>query len=82
MTVTAGAATAASRPGIVIIKPAVPSEIWYVDPIEVRTPIGNISVVTMEKMPIITEVTASQLTSGERDGATVVGAVMAPSPAA
>jgi hypothetical protein len=38
------------------------------DPMDVRRPIGRISVVTMEKIPSITEITASQERKGERSG--------------
>ncbi|MEU8942044.1 hypothetical protein AB0C97_28820 [Streptomyces goshikiensis] len=51
---------------MVIMRPAIPSETVKLDPIEVRRPIGRISVVTMEKIPSITEMTASQETDGER----------------
>lgn len=67
-TVATGAATAATRPGMVIISPAMPSETVKSAPIEVSRPIGRISVVTMAKMPIVTETTASQPVSGVRTG--------------
>ncbi|MET7528556.1 hypothetical protein ACFWB1_03220 [Streptomyces goshikiensis] len=51
---------------MVIMRPAIPSEMVKLDPIDVRRPIGRISVVTMEKIPSITEMTASQETDGER----------------
>ncbi|MFD7783649.1 hypothetical protein ACFV4Q_11230 [Streptomyces nojiriensis] len=51
---------------MVIMRPAMPSEMVKVDPIDVRRPIGRISVVTMEKIPSITEMTASQEMNGER----------------
>ncbi|WP_244177754.1 hypothetical protein [Streptomyces atriruber] len=51
---------------MVIISPAIPSEMAKLDPIDVRRPMGRISVVTIEKIPIITEITASHGTSGER----------------
>ncbi|WP_261992002.1 hypothetical protein [Streptomyces sp. MS191] len=53
---------------MVIIRPAIPSEMVKLDPIDVRRPIGRISVVTMEKIPSMTEMTASQETKGERSG--------------
>ncbi|MFI8287866.1 hypothetical protein ACIGBL_01860 [Streptomyces sp. NPDC085614] len=53
---------------MVIIRPAIPSEMVNLDPIDVRRPIGRISVVTMEKIPSMTEMTASQETKGERSG--------------
>ncbi|MFE6228971.1 hypothetical protein [Streptomyces sp. NPDC057854] len=54
---------------MVIMRPAIPSEIVKLDPIDVRRPIGRISVVTMEKIPSITEMTASQEMKGDRSGA-------------
>ncbi|MFY4722676.1 hypothetical protein [Streptomyces sp. LaBMicrA B280] len=55
---------------MVIMRPAIPSEMVKLDPIEVSRPIGRISVVTMAKIPSITEMTASQEIKGERpDGA-------------
>ncbi|WP_306335615.1 hypothetical protein [Streptomyces sp. KL118A] len=51
---------------MVIISPAMPSETAKLDPIDVRRPMGRISVVTIEKIPIITEITASHGASGER----------------
>jgi hypothetical protein len=62
---TAGADTAASTPGIAIVKPAVPSETPNVEPIEVNRPIGRISAVTMAKMPIATQTTANQPSIGD-----------------
>ncbi|GGS15406.1 hypothetical protein GCM10010221_10470 [Streptomyces parvus] len=53
---------------MVIIRPAMPSETVKLDPMEVRSPIGRISVVTMEKIPSITDTTASHETSGDRAG--------------
>ncbi|MFV5994835.1 hypothetical protein ACNPQM_20795 [Streptomyces sp. NPDC056231] len=67
-TVTKGAETAARNPGMVIMRPAIPSEMVKLDPIEVSRPIGRISVVTIEKIPSITEITASQETEAERSG--------------
>ncbi|MFJ3212973.1 MULTISPECIES: hypothetical protein [Streptomyces] len=67
-TVTTGAETAARNPGMVIMRPAIPSEMVKLDPMDVRRPIGRISVVTMEKIPSITEITASQERKGERSG--------------
>ncbi|MFE1873221.1 hypothetical protein ACFW9N_20350 [Streptomyces sp. NPDC059496] len=69
-TVTKGAETAARNPGMVIMRPTIPSEMVKLDPIEVSRPIGRISAVTIEKIPSITEITASQETKSERsDGA-------------
>jgi len=65
-TVTSGAATAATMPGMVISTPAVPSEMWKLEPMDVSRPIGRISVVTMEKIPMVTATTAHQLISGPR----------------
>ncbi|MER5738820.1 hypothetical protein ABT117_24475 [Streptomyces sp. NPDC002262] len=59
---------------MVIMRPAMPSETVKLDPIEVSRPIGRISVVTMEKIPAVTETTASQETRGERFGDTGDGA--------
>ncbi|MFE6382457.1 hypothetical protein [Streptomyces roseolus] len=53
---------------MVIMRPAIPSETVKLDPIDVRRPIGRISVVTMEKIPSMTEMTASQETKGEWSG--------------
>ncbi|MFD8639269.1 hypothetical protein ACFV14_03065 [Streptomyces zaomyceticus] len=53
---------------MVIMRPAIPSETVKLDPIDVRRPIGRISVVTMEKIPSMTEMTASQEMVGERSG--------------
>ncbi|MEU7082123.1 hypothetical protein ABZ938_30570 [Streptomyces sp. NPDC046409] len=53
---------------MVIIRPAIPSEMVKLDPMEVSNPIGRISVVTIEKIPSITEITASHETSGDRAG--------------
>ncbi|MEU2245131.1 hypothetical protein ABZ572_37760 [Streptomyces sp. NPDC018338] len=53
---------------MVIMRPAIPSEIVKLDPIDVRRPIGRISVVTMEKIPSMTEMTASQEMTSERSG--------------
>ena len=65
-TVTVGAATAARYPGMVIINPAVPSETVKPEPMDVSSPIGRISVVTIEKIPIVTESTAAQPAVDER----------------
>ncbi|MGW2270242.1 hypothetical protein [Streptomyces yangpuensis] len=73
-TVTKGAETAARNPGMVIMRPAVPSEMVKLDPIEVSRPIGRISAVTIEKIPSITEMTASQETGSERRGGAGDGA--------
>ncbi|GAA1127343.1 hypothetical protein GCM10009579_18710 [Streptomyces javensis] len=51
---------------MVIISPAIPSETVKPDPIEVSRPIGRISVVTMAKIPSITETTAGHPFSGAR----------------
>lgn len=64
--VTVGAATAAKHPGMVIINPAVPSDTVKPGPMEVSSPIGRISVVTIEKIPIVTESTAAQPAVDER----------------
>ncbi|MFD7552944.1 MULTISPECIES: hypothetical protein [unclassified Streptomyces] len=53
---------------MVIMRPAIPSETVKLDPIDVRRPIGRISVVTMEKIPNIIEMTAGQEVKGERSG--------------
>nr|BFD80761.1 hypothetical protein StreXyl84_01620 [Streptomyces sp. Xyl84] len=53
---------------MVIISPAMPSETVKSAPILVRSPMGRISVVTMEKMPSMTATTASHPITGERDG--------------
>ncbi|WP_224756322.1 hypothetical protein [Streptomyces sp. col6] len=53
---------------MVIMSPAIPSEMVKLDPIDVRRPIGRISVVTMAKIPSMTEMTASQETNGVRSG--------------
>ena len=63
-------------PGIVIIRPAWPSEMWKPAPVGVSSPIGRISVVTIEKTPIITEVAASQPANGERTGGEVLSRVV------
>ncbi|MFF3603729.1 hypothetical protein [Streptomyces sp. NPDC002463] len=69
-TVTKGAEIAARNPGMVIMRPAIPSEMVKLEPIEVSSPIGRISVVTIEKIPSITEITASQeIKFGRSDGA-------------
>lgn len=65
-TVTRGAEMAARNPGMVIISPAMPSEMVKLDPIEVSRPIGRISVVTMTKIPNITETTANHAVNGDR----------------
>ncbi|GHE01608.1 hypothetical protein GCM10010339_21680 [Streptomyces alanosinicus] len=52
---------------MVIVSPAIPSETVKLDPIEVSRPIGRISVVTMAKIPSITETTASHPVSGDRE---------------
>ncbi|MFI0927886.1 hypothetical protein ACH4TP_28705 [Streptomyces sp. NPDC021012] len=67
-TVTKGAETAARNPGMVIMRPAIPSETVKLDPIDVSRPIGRISVVTIEKIPSITEITADQETKAGRSG--------------
>ncbi|MFF0433824.1 hypothetical protein ACFYU9_16525 [Streptomyces sp. NPDC004327] len=67
-TVTKGAETAARKPGMVIMRPAIPSETVKLDPIEVSSPIGRISVVTIEKIPSITDITAVQEAADERSG--------------
>ncbi|MGW8327501.1 hypothetical protein ACWGLE_06350 [Streptomyces sp. NPDC055897] len=51
---------------MVIISPANPSDTAKLEPIDVSRPMGRISVVTIAKIPIITETTASQETRGER----------------
>ncbi|GAA3646127.1 hypothetical protein GCM10022420_020950 [Streptomyces iranensis] len=51
-----------------IISPAIPSETVKLDPIEVSRPIGRISVVTVAKIPSITETTAGHPFSGARWG--------------
>ncbi|MFB8087407.1 hypothetical protein [Streptomyces sp. NPDC055992] len=53
---------------MVIMSPAIPSETVKLDPIDVRRPIGRISVVTMAKIPSMTEMTASQEMNGVRSG--------------
>ncbi|MFB7545840.1 hypothetical protein ACFC0N_38785 [Streptomyces zaomyceticus] len=73
-TVAKGAETAARNPGMVIMRPAIPSETVKLDPIEVSRPIGRISVVTIEKIPSITEITASQETEAERSSGAGDGA--------
>ncbi|MEU5066100.1 hypothetical protein AB0G95_18950 [Streptomyces virginiae] len=73
-TVTKGAETAARNPGMVIMRPAIPSDMVKLDPIEVSRPIGRISAVTIEKIPNITEITASQETKAERSGGAGDGA--------
>ncbi|MEU7074034.1 hypothetical protein [Streptomyces narbonensis] len=60
---------------MVIIRPAIPSETAKLDPIEVSKPIGRISVVTIEKIPSITETTANQDRKGERSGGSAEGDV-------
>ncbi|MFG3041521.1 hypothetical protein ACGFYZ_31925 [Streptomyces sp. NPDC048330] len=72
-TVTKGAETAARSPGMVIMRPAIPSEMVKLDPIEVSRPMGRISVVTIEKIPSITEITASQASNAGRFGGAAVG---------
>ncbi|MFE5300187.1 hypothetical protein [Streptomyces sp. NPDC056632] len=59
---------------MVIMRPAIPSEMVKLDPIEVSRPIGRISVVTIEKIPSITDITASQETRAERPGSGGAGA--------
>ncbi|GAB1332207.1 hypothetical protein ACE1SV_65460 [Streptomyces sennicomposti] len=56
---------------MVIISPAMPSETVKLAPTSVRSPMGRISVVTMEKMPSITATTASHRIAGERCGESV-----------
>ena len=51
---------------MVIISPAVPSETVKPEPMDVSSPIGRISVVTIAKIPIITETTAGQLFEPDR----------------
>ncbi|GGU06100.1 hypothetical protein GCM10010177_76750 [Actinomadura citrea] len=51
---------------MVIISPAVPSETVKPEPMDVSSPIGRISVVTIAKIPIITESTAGQLATADR----------------
>ncbi|WP_260334353.1 hypothetical protein [Streptomyces beigongshangae] len=53
---------------MVIISPAMPSEMVKLAPILVRSPIGRISVVTIEKMPSITATTANHPITGDRVG--------------
>ncbi|GAA2432651.1 hypothetical protein GCM10010388_20640 [Streptomyces mauvecolor] len=53
---------------MVIVRPAMPSEMVKLDPIDVSRPMGRISVVTIEKIPNITDSTASQDRSAERAG--------------
>src|SRR5882757_62681 len=72
-TVTDGAAIAATIPGTVIVQPARPAGIWKLDPIGVSRPIGNISIVTIEKMPMVSALTANHPNNGDR----VMGAVTA-----
>ncbi len=55
-----GAATAATRPVSDIVSPAVPVDTPRSEAIEVSRPTGSISLLTMVKVPIATEVTASQ----------------------
>ncbi|GAA1037623.1 hypothetical protein GCM10009566_12520 [Streptomyces murinus] len=45
-----------------------PSERAKPEPISVSRPIGRISVVTIEKIPSVTDTTASHPTSGDRVG--------------
>src|SRR5687768_2450964 len=58
-TISAGPAKAASTPGMVTIKPAVPSLTLRPVLMSVRMPIGRNSVVTMENVPTAMEPTAS-----------------------
>ncbi|ARX81201.1 hypothetical protein SMD44_00599 [Streptomyces alboflavus] len=74
--VTSGADSAARKPGIVIVSPAVPSVTSKLRPISGSRPIGRISTVTMAKSPAVTEQTASQLISGERGSAPERSAVV------
>ncbi|GAA2407712.1 hypothetical protein GCM10010433_02950 [Streptomyces pulveraceus] len=60
---------------MVIIRPAVPSETAKSEPIDVSRPMGRISVVTIEKMPSMTEMTASRPRKGVWGGMRSAGAV-------
>ncbi|MEK8143399.1 hypothetical protein NKH18_18670 [Streptomyces sp. M10(2022)] len=62
---------------MVIISPAIPSETVKEAPIDVNRPIGRISVVTMAKIPSITETTAGHPPNGERAGKPPLSAVVA-----
>ncbi|GAA2305678.1 hypothetical protein GCM10010431_26830 [Streptomyces kunmingensis] len=53
---------------MVIIRPAIPSEMVKLEPIFVSRPIGKISVVTIEKIPSMTANTASHPTRGDLVG--------------
>uniref|UniRef100_A0AAU2VHF2 Uncharacterized protein n=1 Tax=Streptomyces sp. NBC_00003 TaxID=2903608 RepID=A0AAU2VHF2_9ACTN len=53
---------------MVIISPAMPSEMVKLDPIDVSRPMGRISVVTIEKTPNITDSTASHDKNGDGAG--------------
>jgi hypothetical protein len=64
--VTNGAETAARKPGIVIISPAIPSETVKSAPTDVSSPTGRISVVTSENSPAITETTAIHDATADR----------------
>ncbi len=65
-TVTSGAETAATSPGTVTIRAAVPSETSSSAPIGVSRPTGSSSEVISEKMPRVTARTASQPLTEER----------------
>ncbi|MEU1665671.1 hypothetical protein ABZ547_19060 [Streptomyces sparsogenes] len=64
---------------MVIISPAIPSETVKLEPMEVSKPMGRISVVTMENIPIITEITAGHEVVAGRLAASVVPAAVAAS---
>ncbi|WP_245738105.1 hypothetical protein [Streptomyces sparsogenes] len=64
---------------MVIISPAIPSETVKLEPMEVSKPMGRISVVTMENIPIITETTAGHEVVAGRLAASVVPADVATS---
>ncbi len=70
--VTVGAATAATMPGRVMVSPVVPSEMPKSAPMAGSRPMGRISLVTMAKMPSMSEATASRPTRGGRGRASVV----------
>lgn len=59
-TMSAGPAKAASTPGMVIIRPAVPSDTFRPRAMSVKRPMGMNSVETMAKVPTAIEPTASQ----------------------
>ncbi|MGO4425126.1 hypothetical protein AB4Z54_42200 [Streptomyces sp. MCAF7] len=62
---------------MVIISPAIPSETVKLEPMDVSRPMGRISVVTMENIPIVTETTASHDVTAERRADSVVPAEFA-----